>query len=49
MLGKARKGAAYVANVPWSTVDELVDHVPAKLRRANAERKAAAAGGESAR
>merc|ERR1719443_1145543 len=39
MLGKARKGAVFVVNCPWSTVEELDNHFPAKLRRAIAEKE----------
>eukprot|EP00437_Effrenium_voratum_P033959 CAMPEP_0181476616 /NCGR_PEP_ID=MMETSP1110-20121109/41797_1 /TAXON_ID=174948 /ORGANISM="Symbiodinium sp., Strain CCMP421" /LENGTH=1846 /DNA_ID=CAMNT_0023601901 /DNA_START=106 /DNA_END=5646 /DNA_ORIENTATION=- len=40
MLSKVREGGAFVVNCPWSTVEELEQEFPAKLRQAIAEKKA---------
>ena len=39
MLSKARKGANFVVNCPWTTLEDLEVHFPAKLRRGIAEKR----------
>jgi len=39
MLSKAKTGANFVVNCPWSTVEELENNFTAKLRRAIAEKQ----------
>jgi homodimeric pyruvate:ferredoxin (flavodoxin) oxidoreductase len=39
MVGKARPGASFVVNCPWSTIEELDNEFPAKLRRDIAEKQ----------
>mmetsp|Transcript_31414 Transcript_31414/g.98497 ORF Transcript_31414/g.98497 Transcript_31414/m.98497 type:complete len:1852 (-) Transcript_31414:149-5704(-) len=39
MVSKARPGAAFVVNCPWSTIEDLDKQFPAKLRREIAEKQ----------
>jgi homodimeric pyruvate:ferredoxin (flavodoxin) oxidoreductase len=39
MASKARPGAAFVVNCPWSSIEDLNDNFPASLRRAIAEKQ----------
>lgn len=40
MLNLARQGAPFVVNCPWSSLEDLENNLPAKLRRAIAEKEA---------